>query len=197
MINLPPFQYSIIVGLLLSDGWLIFASSANKNARLGFKQSLSRSDYVWFVFNSLSHYCSTNPYLTKGIRNGNRFYGLEFVTRSLPCFTELYYLFYVNKVKTVPHNIYDLLTPVAFAHLIMGDGSVQRNGLIICTNSYSIEDVVLLMNVLIIRYELECKIREKRQNQKIEYMIYIRQGSMAKLHTIRGTIVCILHFYIK
>ena len=183
--------------MLLSDGWLIFASSANKNARLGFKQSLSRSDYVWFVFNSLSHYCSTNPYLTKGIRNGNRFYGLEFVTRSLPCFTELYYLFYVNKVKTVPHNIYDLLTPVAFAHLIMGDGSVQRNGLIICTNSYSIEDVVLLMNVLIIRYELECKIREKRQNQKIEYMIYIRQGSMAKLHTIRGTIVCILHFYIK
>ena len=40
------------------------------------------------------------------------------------------------------------------------------------------------MNVLIIRYELEYKIREKRQNQKIEYLIYIRQGSMAKLHTI-------------
>jgi len=35
MIKLPPFQYSVIVGLLLSDGWLIFASATNKNARLG------------------------------------------------------------------------------------------------------------------------------------------------------------------
>ena len=106
----------------------------------------------------------------------------------MPCLTKLHSLFYPNGVKIIPalaaNNIYELLTPVALAHLIMGDGSVQRHGLIICTNSYSIEDVVLLMNVLIIRYELECKIREKRQNQKIEYLIYIRQGSMAKLHTI-------------
>ena len=113
----------------------------------------------------------------------------------MPCLTELHTLFYPNGVKIIPHNIYELLTPVALAHLIMGDGSVQRHGLIICTNSYSIEDVVLLMNVLIIRYELECKIREKRQNQKIEYLIYIRQGSMAKLHTIVWPYMH--HFYIK
>jgi len=94
----------------------------------------------------------------------------------MPCLTELHSLFYPAKhgVKIVPHNIYELLTPVALAHMIMGDGSEQRHGLIICTNSYSIEDVVRLMNVLIIRYNLECKIRLKKQNQKIEYMIYIR-----------------------
>jgi hypothetical protein len=51
-----------------------------------------------------------------------------------------------------------VLTPIALAHLIMGDGAVQRHGLILYTNSYSIQDIVLLMNVLIIRYRLECTI---------------------------------------
>lgn len=60
-----------------------------------------------------------------------------------------------------------MLTPVALAHLIMGDGSVQRHGLIICTNSFSIKDVVRLMNVLITRYRLECNLRIiTRQNKK-------------------------------
>jgi hypothetical protein len=98
--------------------------------------------------------------------------------------TELHSLFYPNNVKIVPYNIFELLTPIALAHMIMGDGSVQRHGLIICTNSYSIEDVVRLMNVLIIRYELKCNLRLKKQNHKIEYMIYINQSSISTLRTI-------------
>ena len=54
MVKLSPQSRDVIVGLLLSDGWL---SYAYKNARLGFKQSLSHSGYVWFVFNILSHAC--------------------------------------------------------------------------------------------------------------------------------------------
>jgi len=85
-----------------------------------------------------------------------------------------------------------MLTPVAIAHMIMGDGSVKlkpcgmRNGgvLILCTNSYSLEDIVRLMNVLMIRYRLECTIHLKRQNNKISHMIYIRQGSMPSLLNI-------------
>lgn len=102
----------------------------------------------------------------------------------MPCLTQFHSLFYVNKIKIVPQNIYELLTPVALAHLIMGDGAVIRHGLIICTNSYSIQDIIRLINVLIIRYRLECGLHLKRQNQKIEYMIYIRQASMPLLRTI-------------
>jgi hypothetical protein len=46
MIKLPSYQRGVVIGLLLSDGWLIFASATNKNARLGFKQALSNSAYV-------------------------------------------------------------------------------------------------------------------------------------------------------
>jgi len=64
-----------------------------------------------------------------------------------------------NNIKTIPDNISAFLTPVAFAHWIMGDGSVQRHGLIICTDSYTIPEIVRLMNVLMIRYRLDCTLR--------------------------------------
>ena len=162
---------------MLSDGWITF-SKHSKNARIGFKQYADHASYVLFVFNLLSHYCGSSPQLTTGIRSGKRYYGLQFFTRAMPCITELYFLFYPKNVKLIPYNIYELLTPIALAHLIMGDGVAITSGLLICTDSYSIKDTVRLLNVLIIRYELECTLRISKKNQ---YRIYIRQNSMASL----------------
>ena len=123
MIAIPPYQYSVIVGLLLSDGWLIIPGTTHINPRLGFSQSLSHFKYIWFVFNALSHYCENLPVIRERKRaKKTTHWAVDVVTRSLPCFAELHSLFYVNKVKVIPQNIYDLLTSVAFAHLIMGDG---------------------------------------------------------------------------
>ena len=72
----------------------------------------------------------------------------------------------------------------------MGDGQALHHGLIICTNNFSIQDVVRLMNVLMIRYRLECTIHLKKRNQKVEYMIYIRQNSMSLLRTIVKPYLC-------
>ena len=103
----------------------------------------------------------------------------------MPCITEVHSLFYIDGVKIVPKNIYELLTPVVLAHLIMGDGQTSRHGLVLCTNSFSISDVVRLINVLMIRYRLECSIREFRKSTgKVEFMIYIKQGYMPLLRTI-------------
>jgi hypothetical protein len=63
----------------------------------------------------------------------------------------------------------------------MGDGAAKSHGLTICTDSYSVQDVIRLMNVLIIRYRLECTLRIHAPTQ---YRIYIRQRSMGSLRTI-------------
>ena len=63
----------------------------------------------------------------------------------------------------------------------MGDGAAQAHGLIICTDSFSIEDVVRLINVLIIRYRLECTLRHHTPTQP---RIYIRQRYMPLLRNI-------------
>jgi len=51
MVQLAPYQHSVVIGLILSDAWL---SKTRKNGRLGFKQSLAHGDYMWFVFSLLS-----------------------------------------------------------------------------------------------------------------------------------------------
>lgn len=175
-IKIPPYQYSVIIGLILSDGWVIIPRKDRKNARTGFKQALSNSSYLWHVFSLLSHYCNRMPYLVSGTRLGKKYYALEFVTRVLPCFTELYFLFYPDKgVKIIPQNIFELLTPVALAHLIMGDGhSFKGGGVSICTDSFSVEEVVRLMNVLIIRYNLKCTLHTRKEGQ---YRIFISKQS--------------------
>jgi len=45
MVKLAPSPKGVIIGLLLSNGWLIFSSKASKNARLGFSQSAVHSKY--------------------------------------------------------------------------------------------------------------------------------------------------------
>lgn len=188
IVKLPSYYKGIIVGLILSDGWLTFASSTHKNARLGFQQSLAHFPYFWFVFIILSHYCSSYPHTKSGIRAGKRFFGIGFFTRSLPCFTELHSYFYdaLGK-KVIPVcQIYDLLTPVALAHWIIGDGSVSRHGIILCTESFTIQEVTLLLNVLMERYGLECTLHPRGNS----YRIYIRESSMPLLRSIVSPFMC-------
>nr|YP_010170425.1 LAGLIDADG homing endonuclease [Phanerochaete carnosa]QRZ60406.1 LAGLIDADG homing endonuclease [Phanerochaete carnosa] len=115
LIYLPYNIYSIIVGKLLSDGWLD-KENLNANTRFRFKQAVARSDYVIYSFLLLSHYCSSVPNLDLGNSNGTVTYGLQIITRRYPCLNELYHLFYKNKIKIIPYSIYDLLTPIALAN---------------------------------------------------------------------------------
>jgi len=184
MIKLAPYQYSVCIGLILSDAWVEFAESYSKSARLGLKQSMGHCGYLMFVFNLLSHYCGNYPYVIKINLNGKLFYGLEFKTRALPCFIELRNMFYPEGFKIIPKDIYNKLTPIALAHMIMGDGGVQKHGgLTIHTNAFSIQDAVTLVNVLIIRYGLSCSIYLKQRN-KTEPVIYISERSMSLLRSI-------------
>jgi hypothetical protein len=89
-------------------------------------------------------------------------------------------LFYVEGKKVVPLDIFNMLDPIALAHLIQGDGAKEHVGLILCTESFNLKDVVRLINVLIIRYELDCTLRIINKDKK-QYRIYIKKTSLPKL----------------
>jgi hypothetical protein len=63
----------------------------------------------------------------------------------------------------------------------MGDGSRKASGLKINTHSFSIQDVIMLTNVLIIKYQLDCTILQVKTGQ---YRIYIKANSMDRLRQI-------------
>lgn len=116
----------------------------------------------------------------RGQRNETKTYGLVFQTRSLPCFTELRALWYPNGTKIIPAEIYDLLTPVALAHLISGDAYKAGPGLALCTESFSPEDTNKLLNVLILKFRLDGTLRKRGKG----YRIYIRGESIDLLRSI-------------
>lgn len=68
----------------------------------------------------------------------------------------------------------------------MGDGYYLSNGIALCTDSYEV-DVIRLMNVLIIRYDLKCTLSRPaggRRQKNDNYRIYISRHSIEKVRTI-------------
>jgi len=179
MVLLPPFKYSIVIGLILSDGWLQ-KGKYNKNARLGLKQSIKNIEFLLWIYNLLSHYCQSPPYSVNTTLNGQKFFGIEFITRTYPCFTSLYSVWYLNRVKLLPLTIFEDLTPVALAVWAQGDGSKHNSGFAFCTHCFTLQQVVVLINVLIIKYGLDCTIHYDKSLPKI----YIRKSSMNTFRAI-------------
>nr|YP_009926595.1 hypothetical protein [Wolfiporia cocos]QNH92653.1 hypothetical protein [Wolfiporia cocos] len=83
--------------------------------------------------------------------------------------------------KIVPADIYNLLTPIALANWIMGDGEARHSGLRLCTDSFHIKDVVRLMNVLLIRYDIHCTIFMKKTPTGLKPRIVIASAELKKL----------------
>jgi hypothetical protein len=66
----------------------------------------------------------------------------------------------------------------------MGDGEGRDYGLRLCTDSFSIKEVVTLMNVLKIRYNINSKIHIKRTPTGVKHRIAINSKELIKLSKI-------------
>jgi len=179
--NITPFYlytFSVLVGIILTDGWLQ-KNQSNWNARFGLKQGMANFEYLWHVFQILSPYCQSLPYSTKNFMRGKFFNSVEIQTRTYPFLTNLHSLFYKGKKKIVPSSeiLFDILTPVALAHMIMCDGAIRNESVLICTDNFSIREVIQLMNVLRIKFRIECSIHYNNDYPRI----YIYKSSMPTL----------------
>lgn len=182
MYSLTPFLKSVLIRLLLGDGWLKCRGEKRSiNARFGLKQSTKNLSFALAVFNLFSTFCSSLPFLTAGLNHGHIFYSISLKTRALPCFTFYFNQFYVNKMKLIPAYLLINLDAVAIAYWIMSDGSYKKGAMILCTDSFNLRDVCLLIGILHYKFALNCTIRKKKNNQ---YRIYIRRDSMENLRSM-------------
>lgn len=183
--GLPKEKFSMIIGMLLGDGWASMGrKTINTNARIGFKQSMVHFDSFLNAYLKLSHYCGSLPHSTKNILRGKLFHGVQLQTRAMPCFTKIYYMFYKNGKKIVPKGIIKYLNPICLTQWLEDDGSVQKAGnLILCTDNFTLSDVKLLINALTKRYGFSCKIIQ-RDKTKEQYRINISKNSMDKLRSV-------------
>ena len=189
IVGIPNNILYIITGILLTDGWIDYLSKKDLdkktiieiNCRFRLKQSIIHSEYLIYVFILLSHYCISYPKIKIAKVKGKSYNQLEFYTRSLPCFTILRYIFYNGRVKIVPNNLYDLLNYESLAHIIICDGSfVKGGGLYLNLQSFLTKELIFIINILKIKFNLNCLLHKSRN----KYLIYIRVESVKRLFPI-------------
>ena len=119
--------FDIIVGLLLGD---LYARRRNVDTKLYFKQGVVHKEYVSHLYDIFRLYCSNVPKTTNNPpdhKTGKSYVSMTFETFTLPCFNELYDLFYVAGKKVIPNNISELLTAAGLAYWICDDGSWNKH----------------------------------------------------------------------
>jgi hypothetical protein len=190
------YHKSVIVGVLLSDGHI--QKRVHWNPRISLKQSLKNFDYLWSVFISLSVFCSSYPYINKTIKRGKLFYSTEFMTRQLKSLNEIYNIFFlvpttgsfpfqkaigISKIKSITPDLFHYLDYIALAHWIQGDGAKRnKGGIVLCTDSFSVKEVILLMNILLIKFNIKSTIHVDNGKPRI----YINKVELDKFkHLIK------------
>ena len=85
-------------------------------------------------------------------------------------------------IKIVPLNIDKLLTPIGLAHWIMDDGFKSGKGVVLCTESFTLNEVELLKKVLESKFELIVTIQVRHPSGGgIGYRLNISSKSRDKL----------------
>jgi LAGLIDADG DNA endonuclease family len=169
-------EKSIIIGLLLSDAWL--QKRKGWNPRIGLKQSIKNFQFLWNTFIKLSKLCSSHPFLTKTIKRDKLCFGVGFQTRQLKCLYEIYEIMYKNNKKVIKPILFDYIDYIVIAYWIMGDGAKRNKGVILCTDNFSLKEIILLINILKIKFNIDCTIH--KDNNK--HRIFINKKSLNKIY---------------
>lgn len=142
-------------------------------------------EYLLFCFFSLSHYCQGYPKKIITKLNGKTYHSLSFNTRTLHCFKEQYNDFMLTK-KIVPLNLYDYLNYEKLAHWIKGNGTRKKNAKILQTDSFTIKEVVFILNVLLIKLNIRSTIQYQRNNP----VLYITTASKNRIREKLRPFMC-------
>lgn len=185
MAFIPADLVGVFVGTLLGDSSLTVAVN-NGNPRFALKQSIINFELLWTVFMLFSHFTAGLPYadMTTLKSTGITYLAVRFDTRAYPVLYLVRALFYLDnsRVKGISAELYHYLSPQALAYWIMCDGGYSNGGLVLCTDGFTVREVVMLINMLIIRHDLKCSLHTAAGLPRI----YISRGSMAKLRQIVG-----------
>jgi hypothetical protein len=146
-----------------------------------FEQGLMHEAYILHLYDLFKDYCNLGPKYSQrkpDFRTGKTYSRITFYTYSLPCFNYYHELFYVNGVKRIPLNIGELLTARSLAYWLMDDSCKHSSGLSICTESYSEQEVLLLISVLKEKFNIDSNPMKRNSNK---FRIYIKSKSLNDL----------------
>jgi hypothetical protein len=190
--NLNQSQIDIIIGTILGDASL---KNTSKSSYLNYEYA--NKDYTEFVFNNLN-YLTENKKISETNRFDARYNKIRtayhFITNSHNYLKNLSELFYRTEkkgnkkvnIKCLPdyNTLFNLISPRALAYWIMDDGSnFKRGGITLCTDNFTLDEVLRLKSVLENKFNFICTIHHKKNKDGSKFYprIYISKNSMPSL----------------
>lgn len=83
----------------------------------------------------------------------------------------------INYVKTIKTDLFFYMDYIVLAHLIQGDGAKKNKGITLCTDNFSLQEVVLLINILILKFNINPTIHKEKKF----FRIYINKIDLIKI----------------
>lgn len=182
---IPTRLIGVFVGSLLGDAYM--DNRPGRATRFSLKQSIINFPFLWTTYSMLSSYCGSFPRLIADKLS----HSVELVTRAYPVLTFVYDLFYIDGVKCINTEIFHYLSAQALAYWIMCDGAHYGGGLVLCTESFTIQEVVTLVNILMIRHRLDCRIVYNRVGPRIVF----RKSELPQIRALVGPHMCEFSMY--
>src|SRR5579871_5564353 len=152
----------LIIGRILGDSYLEITKGCI-NARMTFNHSTKQKEYIFHLYDQLKELTKTPPKLFSYILNSKTYETYKFNTLNYTFLTELYKIFYVNNIKIIPLNIEEYLSSRALAYWAMDDGYKQGSCFVLSTDSFTKEEVELLITVLKTKFDLDCTLYNKNK----------------------------------
>ena len=132
-------EHDLIIGSLLGDASI---RQREKNSCFRFTHSIDQKSYSLIKKEKLSNFnISEFREVKRKIRN-HFIHAMDFATKTHAVFNYYRNLFYKNGRKIITKEILDQITPMALAYWVCDDGSYnnKQGYIVLCTNSYSLEE---------------------------------------------------------
>jgi hypothetical protein len=170
-------QIDVIIGSLLGDARLECRSIGVRSpitARFRVHHGIKQKEYVCWKYRILKSFVFTKPKEISWTNSKRNLHEVSyyFHTKSMEELGALYHYFYLNKVKILPKNIFELLTPQMIAVWFMDDGSRTGNGLTLNTHGFLKEDQVRIVDYLEKSFKIKATIIKDRAKWKISIGTY-------------------------
>jgi len=162
-----------MIGSLLGDARLECRSAGIRcpvSARLRVHHGEKQKDYVFWKYHQLQNLVLREPRRIKVAydkRRDKEHFSWYFHTQTQESLGALYHYFYRDRVKVVPKNIFDYLTPRALAIWFMDDGSNTKESYTISTHCFSMDDQIRILAGLKEKFNIRATVTKDRTKFKI------------------------------
>ena len=176
-------QHNVIIGMLLGDGSL---RKRGKNTLFRVEHSEKQKDYLFWIHDLFSEFTLSKP--KSYMHKNHKYASHSFTTFAHPLFNYYYGLFYKDGRKQVNEEILNQITPQGLAMWISDDGSYCNSikDMILCTNSFSLEEHKLMQKYFLEKWGLNCSIRFR--DGKYYYLTFYKKDTGKLIDLIKDHI---------